>query len=245
MGLKLPSIRLLAAAGVHCFTAAGGVLGLFALLAAAQSNWTAAFAWLGAALIVDGADGPLARFFEVKKVLPRFSGEDLDHVIDYLTYVTVPAFIVARSTVVPAGLRLPLAAAIMMVSLYHFSDTNSKTDEGYFVGFPAIWNVAVLYLFVLDIPAVPAAALVSACAFLTFIPLRWLHPLRVRRLRPVTILMVAAWAVTSALALYHGFPGSPWERIIYVIAAAYFVAFCIGPSARRLLPRRGPESSAS
>ncbi|MGA7323679.1 MAG: CDP-alcohol phosphatidyltransferase family protein [Rhodomicrobium sp.] len=244
MCLKIPSTSLLAAAGVHCFTAAGGVLGLFALLAAAQSNWTATFAWLGAALIVDGADGPLARFFEVKKVLPRFSGEDLDHVIDYLTYVTVPAFIVARSAIVPAELGLPLAAVIMMVSLYHFSDTNSKTDEGYFVGFPAIWNVAVLYLFVLDIPPVPAAVLLSVCAVLTFVPLRWLHPLRVRLLRLVTIVIVAAWAVASALVLYHGFPGDLPERIIYVIAAAYFIAFCIGPAAQRLLPRRPPGNAS-
>src|SRR5262249_10176835 len=114
--------RLYGAAAVHCFTALGGALGLLALISASGAHWQAAFAWLGAALIADGADGPLARRFEVAEALPRFSGEDLDKVIDYLTYVTVPAFIVARSPLVPESLRLALSLTIMTVSLYHFAD---------------------------------------------------------------------------------------------------------------------------
>ncbi|MBI4725463.1 MAG: phosphatidylcholine synthase [Rhodomicrobium sp.] len=215
--------KLFAAAAVHGFTAMGAALGLLALLAASERNWTACFAWLGAALIVDGADGPLARFFEVKKVLPRFSGEDLDKIIDYLIYVAVPAFLVARSELVPSNLRLPLAVAIMMVSLYHFADRDSKTGDGYFVGFPAIWNVVVFYCFVLDIPPDAAGALIGLCAVLTFVPFRWVHPLRVRRLRPVTLAVIAAWAGASVTAIVHGFPGTAAERVIFILTAAYIV----------------------
>lgn len=223
--------RQLGAVGVHTLTAFGGVLGLFALLAACQRDWVGAFAWLGAALIVDGVDGPLARAVEVKKALPRFSGEDLDHVVDYLTYVTVPAFIVALSSVVPDGLRLPLAGAMMLVSLYHFADTESKTADGYFVGFPAIWNVVVLYCFVLDLPQFAAAALIGICAILTFIPLRWVHPLRVRRFRPLTFAILLAWGSASVAVLARGFPGTNLERLIFATAALYVVAIGLSRTA--------------
>ena len=160
------NLRLLGAAAVHVLTATGGVLGLLSLLSACDGQWTAAFAWLGAALIVDGVDGPLARMVDVKRVLPRFSGEELDHLVDYITYVTVPAFMVARAEIVPESLRLPLAAVIMLVSLYHFSDTESKTADGYFVGFPAIWNVVVLYCFVLGLSPAVSASIIAICAVL-------------------------------------------------------------------------------
>ena len=121
------NLSLIGAAAVHTLTASGGALGLMALLAVSEGRWEAAFVWLGVALAVDGIDGPLARRLEVKKVLPRFSGEDLNKIVDYLTYVTVPAFMVARAPIVPEPLRLGLAVAIMVVSLYHFADKDSKS----------------------------------------------------------------------------------------------------------------------
>jgi phosphatidylcholine synthase len=216
--------RLFGAVAVHAFTALGGAFGLLALISASRDHWQGAFAWLGAALIVDGADGPLARRFQVAKVLPRFSGEDLDKVIDYLTYVTVPAFIVARSTLVPESLRLTLSVTIMTVSLYHFADKHSKTAAGYFIGFPALWNIAVFYGFVLGMPPLLCAALLALCAILTFIPLRWVHPLRARRLRPLTVAVVLAWSAASVIALVAGFPGPATVRVIFILAAAYIVA---------------------
>jgi phosphatidylcholine synthase len=166
---------------------------------------------------------------DVKRVLPRFSGEELDHLVDYITYVTVPAFMVARSEIVPESLRLPLAAVIMLVSLYHFSDTESKTVDGYFIGFPAIWNVVVLYCFVLGFSPAVSASIIAICAVLTFIPLYWLHPLRVRRLRLVTFVVVSAWGAAAAGAILHGFPGNRVEQIIFAIVAIYVIA--IGVSA--------------
>jgi len=216
--------EVLGAAAVHAFTAAGAALGLLALLSAANGQWAASFAWLGGALIVDGADGPLARRLEVKRVLPRFSGEDLDKIVDYLTYVTVPAFMVARAPIVPEGFGLPLAATIMMVSLYHFSDQQSKTADGYFVGFPAIWNAVVLYCFALAIPPPLAAILIGLCAFLTFVPFRFVHPLRVARLRPLTLAVILVWGGAAAAAVARGFPGNAAEQIIFVLAAVYLAA---------------------
>ncbi len=216
--------EVIGAAAVHAFTAIGAALGLLALLAASESEWTAAFVWLGVALIVDGADGPLARRLEVKRVLPRFSGEDLDKIIDYVTYVTVPAFMVARGPIVPEGFRLPLAAAIMMASLYHFSDKHSKTADGYFVGFPAIWNIVVLYCFVLAIPPALAASLIAICVLLTFVPFRFVHPLRVTRLRPLTLAVIAVWGAAAVAAVAQGFPATGAVQVIFALAAVYIAA---------------------
>ncbi|MGO9172314.1 MAG: CDP-alcohol phosphatidyltransferase family protein [Rhodomicrobium sp.] len=224
---------VLGAASVHVLTATGAVLGLFALLAATEGNWADAFAWLGAALIVDGADGPLARRLEVKRVLPRFSGEDLDKIIDYLTYVTIPAYIVARASIVPEGLRLILAATMLMVSLYHFSDKTSKTADGYFVGFPAVWNAIVLYCFVLGMSPALSAVLIGLCAILTFVPFRFVHPLRVKRLRALTLFIVFAWGAAAVSAVSHGFPGTLAERVIFVLTAAYIVAFGLSAASER------------
>lgn len=213
-----------AAAAVHILTASGAALGLLSLLASERGDWEVAFAWLGAALIVDGIDGPLARKVDVVQALPRFSGKDLDLIVDYLTYVTVPAFIVARSELAPPSVAVPLSLLIMLVSLYHFSDTGSKTREGYFVGFPAIWNVVVLYCFVLGLSQGLVAALILLCSFLTFVPLRWLHPLRVKRFRAPTVGVMAFWGAAAIAAVSRGFPGTNWEKIVFCGTAVYILA---------------------
>jgi len=211
-------------AAIHVLTASGAVFGLLALLSAAEGHFERAFAWLGIALFVDGLDGPLARRFRVAEVLPRFSGEDLDHIIDYLNYVVIPAFIVARSDIVAADLRNVFAAAIMFTSLYHFADKHSKTAEGYFVGFPAIWNVIVFYCLVMGTSQVFNALLVSVCIIFTFIPLKWVHPVRVRRFRWLTFLMALAWTAAAISAVIVGFPGGIWERSVFTGVALGLIA---------------------
>jgi phosphatidylcholine synthase len=221
--LKTKSARLKAAC-VHMLTATGALFGLLALLAAARQQPEECFLWLGAALIVDGIDGPLARRFQVKAVLPRFSGEDLDNVIDYLTYVMVPAFLAAQSSLLtwPLG---PVAGAVMaVVSLYHFADTSSKTSDGYFVGFPAIWNLVVLYFFVIPMPQWLMATIVCLCAVLTFTSTRWLHPVRVVHLRAYTFTVMALWAVAAIHATLTGFPGDSWVQVVFAASAAYGLA---------------------
>ena len=142
----------LSAAGVHLLTATGAAFALLALVAASRGDWQWMFIWLGVALIVDTVDGPLARRVGVVRVLPRFSGERLDLIVDFLTYVAVPAFAFSQSDLLPEASRLPAGIAVILSSLFHMADQESKTKDGYFVGFPAIWNVVCLYLFVLGPP---------------------------------------------------------------------------------------------
>lgn len=213
----------LPAFAVHLFTATGAVLALLALIAAAGHHWEAAFAWLGAALAVDAADGPMARAIHIKTRLPRFSGERLDLIIDYLTYVFIPAYILYEARFMPADLSTAAAALIVISSLYHFADCESKTEDGFFVGFPALWNLVVFYFFVFPTPSWLALAIVVTLAVFTFIPGKWVHPVRARRLRWLTAIVVTAWAIAAMSILATAFPGSPLAQITLALAGVYFV----------------------
>src|SRR6476646_8113828 len=176
----------LGAAAVHLRTATGAAFALLALIAAAQADWRWMFIWLGVALIVDSIDGPLARRFSVTRVLPRWSGERLDLIVDFLTYVMVPAFALSQADLLPPPGRFPAGIAIVLSSLFHMADQESKTKEGYFVGFPAIWNVVCLYLFVFQPSPSVGLAIVAVCVPLTLVPILSVHAFRVAELRSFT-----------------------------------------------------------
>jgi phosphatidylcholine synthase len=214
------------AAAVHILTASGAVLALLALRAAHQHDWQMMLVWLGIALLVDAVDGPLARLLDVKRVLPRFSGERLDLIVDYLTYVAVPAYALIEAPLLPEAARIPAAVAILLSSLFHVADVESKTDEGYFVGFPAIWNIVLLYLFVLGLAPWASLAVIVFFVVLTFIPLLAVHPFRVARLRPLTCLVTALWTAAAAAAVINPFPSPLWVQAVLLATAAYLS--CIG-----------------
>jgi phosphatidylcholine synthase len=196
------------AALVHVFTASGAACAMLATFALFADNWRAMFAWLGVALVIDALDGPMARRVRIKTHLPRFDGERLDLIIDYITYVFIPALALVRAGYLPGMPGQILAAAILMSALFHFSDTESKTDDNCFVGFPAIWNVVALYIFAFAPPAWLAMGVVSVLVILTFIPLKWVHPVRVTALRPLTAVMCGIWGLAALWIVIWGFPAS-------------------------------------
>jgi phosphatidylcholine synthase len=214
----------LRAAAVHVLTATGAAFALLALIAAVHGRWNEMFVWLGIALIVDTVDGPLARYVRVSEVLPRWSGERLDLIVDYLTYIGVPAFTLSQAEILPEPFRLPAAIAVMMTSLFHMADLKSKTDDGYFVGFPVIWNVVLLYLFALS-PA-PAVSLAIVVAFLgfTFVPILAVHPFRVMALRPYAWGLTALWCLAAIAAVANPFPSPLWVQVLLVVTAAGLTA---------------------
>jgi phosphatidylcholine synthase len=212
-----------AGAAVHLLTASGAVFGLFALSESAQHNWSGAFIWLGVALIVDGIDGPIARWTNVKQVLPRFSGERMDLVVDYLNYCVVPAFIIVESGLVAERWSTLAAGLILISSLFHFIDQDSKTKDGYFVGFPAIWNIICLYIFVLGLGQKLALLVIVVLALMTFVPITWPHPLRVVGWRLPTYGIAAAWLIAAVIAIHQGFPSSGAIRSVFVAVAVYVV----------------------
>src|ERR1700761_2801515 len=165
------SPRMRAAAfSVHLFTALGGGVALLAQLEAVREHWAAMFAWLGIALLIDGLDGPIARRLDVMRVQPNWSGEGLDLVVDFTTYVFVPAYAITAS-----GLLLPLAApllgaGIVVTGALYFADRRMKTPDNHFRGFPALWNAAAFYLFLLQLPPALSSLAVAVLIVLTFVP---------------------------------------------------------------------------
>jgi len=225
---------------VHAFTTCGIVLGFLAVVAVLKHDAVAAFMWLGLALFVDGIDGTLARKARVLEYTPNVDGRTLDNVIDFFTYVAVPALMVYWFNMVPLPWLLPTetwsliaAAAIMAVSCYTFANTGMKSDDYYFVGFPAIWNVVVLYFFVLGSGPVANAITIVLLSILTFIPVKFVHPLRVTDWREVTILMTVLWAAMSLALVLSAKDRSEWgvveqvELAAWIVTSVYFCAISL------------------
>jgi phosphatidylcholine synthase len=221
---QIPRAIRAAAFSVHVFTALGAGIALIAMLEAVREHWAAMFAWLGVALIIDAVDGPIARRLEVVRVQPNWSGEVLDLVVDFITYVFVPAYAITAS-----GLLLPLAApllgiGIVVTSALYFADRRMKTADNHFRGFPGLWNIAAFYLFLLH----PAPALgslgVLVLIVLTFVPFNVIHPVRVMRLRWLTLTLVSLWAALVIYTLANDFDVGTPVVILLCAIAGYVVA---------------------
>ena len=208
---------------VHVFTACGAGCGLLAMLAAARADWVTMFVWLAIALFIDGVDGTLARRFRVAEMLPRWSGNALDLVVDFTTYVFVPAFALATSGLLPSPVAIPLAIAIVVTSALYFADEQMKTEDNYFRGFPALWNAAAFHLFVLKLPPWIAAAVVAILVCLTFMPLRVLHPFRVTQLRVVSLVALALWCALGTYALVTALDPGTIVAWSLAVLAVYFL----------------------
>jgi len=208
---------------VHIFTACGAALALLALILAAGGHWAATFFCLGLALVVDAIDGPLARAFKVAEVLPRWSGETLDLIVDFVTYVFVPAYAIGASGFLPHALAIPSGIIVVMTGALYFADRKMKTRDNYFRGFPAVWNLAAFYLYLLEPPPWAAAGMVAALAVLTFAPMRFVHPLRVRHWRVLNIGLMAVWATLALLAVIQNLEPGPYVTLPLAVVAAYFL----------------------
>jgi phosphatidylcholine synthase len=217
-----PAIRA-AAFSVHVFTALGAGVALIAMLEAVREHWAAMFAWLGVALIIDAIDGPIARRLDVVHVQPNWSGEVLDLVVDFITYVFVPAYAITAS-----GRLLPLAApllgiGIVVTSALYFADRRMKAEDNHFRGFPALWNAVAFYLFLLHWPPVASTLGIAILIVLTFIPFRVLHPVRVVRLRWLTLTLIAVWAMLVIYALVMDFEVGLGVTVALCAIALYVV----------------------
>ena len=160
----LPPFTQIRAFSVHIFTALGAALALAALIFAVRHNWPAMFICLGIALIVDGIDGTFARHLRVAELLPRWSGDVLDLVVDYTTYVFVPAYAIAAGGLMPEPVAIAAGMIIVVTGALYFADTAMKTDDNYFRGFPTLWNAVAFYLFILKLPPVLAAGCGGCCS---------------------------------------------------------------------------------
>jgi phosphatidylcholine synthase len=212
-----PPVHRAAAWGVHIYTALGLPLALLAAGALWRGNAELFFVALWTTCVIDATDGALARKLRVKDVLPAFNGRRLDDIIDFITFVFLPALALPALGILPEGYAW-VAAAPLLSSAYGFCQENAKTDDA-FVGFPSYWNIVVLYLYVLEAPPAWAIGTVVVLSVLVFVPIHYVYPSRTRLLMPVTVVFGSLWAaLTLALALA---PHASWAYKLGWISMSY------------------------
>ena len=209
------------ALSVHLLTATGAVFAMLALLAAVQSKWELMFLWLVVAFFVDGIDGPLARKFNVKKYAPEFDGVLLDLVIDYLTYVFIPAFALFGSGLLPGWTGWFAIIVITFASAMYFADTRMKTTDNSFSGFPGCWHMVVLVLFAIEPNFYIILGIVSLLSITMFVPLKFIHPVRTERWRVVSLPITLSWVFFAGWAAWVDFDPQSWAHWGLVISSLY------------------------
>ena len=179
---------------IHVFTSTGVVAGFLGLLSVFDGSPRAALIWFIVAVVIDGLDGPMARRYDVGRAIPTIDGNTLDLVIDYVTCVVGPVFFFHEFGLFPEGpISLIMVALILISSLYCFANTNLMTDDHYFNGFPAMWNLVVAVLWVLQSRPWVNVIVTAVFVVLTFLPVQFIHAFRTRDLRRVTIPLMVVW----------------------------------------------------
>ena len=221
----------IAAWAVHDFTASGAVLGFLAIISILNNDLVGAFLWLGLALLIDGIDGSLARKIGVLDKTPNIDGSTLDNVIDYLNYVIIPALMIYWFQMVPNGWEIILPAGMFAVSLYTFANMNMKTNDYYFSGFPAVWNIVVLYFYILNTHPIINVIIILLLFIFTFIPIKFVHPLRVKKIRNLTIFCTVLWSATTLKLVTTNpdiniFAEQKIVLLIWIVCSIYFATIC-------------------
>lgn len=232
---------LIAAWLVHLYTATGLVFAFLAVTHTIEDDYRTAFFWLAAQVIVDATDGALARAAQVSRRLPWFNGAKLDDIVDYLTYVFVPAVMVWRGLLVAAEWTVPVASAMLLSSAYGFNRDDAKTTDHYFTGFPSYWNIVVLYLFVAAWPPGVNAAILLGLAVLVFVPIRYVYPSRTPYRRTPTVALGLLWGVAMLVMLWEYPAVSPALFVASLIFPAYYIALSLVLHVRRRA-RTEPEA---
>ena len=214
----------LKALSVHLLTGTGAVLSMLAMLAAVEEKWDLMFLWLVVALVVDGVDGPLARRFDVKTNWPTYDGVLLDLIIDYLTYVFIPAFALFKSGLLTGWTGWLAIIVIVYGSVIYFADTRMKTRDNSFAGFPACWNMVVLVLFSLHPGQWVTLFIVVALTVTMFTNLKFIHPVRTDRWRTLSLTMAVGWVGFAAWAAWVDFYPTSWAHWGLMITSLYLVA---------------------
>jgi phosphatidylcholine synthase len=229
---RLPINRKVYAYGVHLFTATGAVWGFLAIQAIFKHEWKVAVFWIILAILVDGFDGMLARWADVKTYAAGIDGALLDNILDYLNYVVVPALFLVEADFLPAGYKFATAALILLTSAYQFTQVDAKTDETndyFFKGFPSYWNVVVLYMLVMGLNPWINLALLVVFNILVFVPIKYVYPSRDTRLKKVTLVLSYLYGIVGIWGLMK-YPDVPqwviWVSFIYV---GYYVILSFWP----------------
>jgi phosphatidylcholine synthase len=225
-------VRKMLANGVHLFTATGAVWGLLTLLAIWDGNIRLAIVYIIIAMFVDGFDGILARWFDVKTYARWIDGGLMDNIIDYLNYVVVASLLLVRvPNLMPQGLEMVAAISILLTSGFQFSQVEAKTDEQsyFFRGFPSVWNFLVLYMMLLGLNPWINFVVLVICNILVFVPVKYLYPTRNNRLRRLTLALTYLYGALGVWGLMQ-YPDVPeWVAPTSFVYVVYYAAMSFFP----------------
>jgi len=233
-------LRKVLAWSVHLLTASGSVWGFLALLNIQSGDYRLAMIWMITAIVVDSFDGTLARLFNVKKYAAGIDGALLDNILDYFTYVIVPAYALYTAGLLPHGWELAGALSILLTSAYQFTQVDAKTEDHYFKGFPSYWNVMVIYMLALRITPWWNLGILTFLNIMVFVPIKYVYPSRTVTARRLTLTLTILYGAigTAAIVQYPDVPkGLMWVSLAYVI---YYVTLSLWPK-KPLIAKELPE----
>ncbi len=226
------------ALSAHLLTATGAVLSMFAMMEAVQEKWSMMFLWLVVALMVDGIDGPLARRYDTPNNWPTYDGVLMDLIVDYLSYVFIPAFALFKSGLLPGWTGWIAIIAITYGSVIYFADTRMKTKDKSFSGFPACWNMVVLVLFATKPDYYVILTIVIVLTITMFLNLKFVHPTRTKRWHWINLPVSVGWLFFATWSAWVNFA----EGVIVewgLIATSLYL--CLAGIAQELFPDRSVE----
>ena len=222
-------IRSALAWGVHLFTATGAIWGLLAIFAIFAGDYKMMIVWMIVAMLVDGFDGALARWADVKKYASGIDGALLDNILDYVNYVLVPAIFMIHTDLLPETVNWFTACLVLLTSAYQFTQTDAKTDDHHFKGFPSYWNVAALYMLLMNLPPWVNFGFLMLFNVLVFVPVKYIYPSRNSYMRQVTLVLTYLYGAIGiwGLLLYPNHPGwVAWVSLVYV---GYYIVLSLIP----------------
>lgn len=222
---------------VHLLTASGAALALMALVAATRADWAAMFGWLGVAFIVDGIDGPLARKVDIKKNAANWDGVLLDLVVDYLTYVFIPAYALIYSHLLPNPWGVIAALVIALTGVVYFADVRMKEPDNSFSGFPAAWQMVVMVFLTLTPPVWVTLGIVAVLALAQFFSLKFIHPVRTERWRAVNLPLSILWVALAGWSVIDQFDPPQVVRLGLIATSVWLLLVGL---VMQLFPRRDP-----
>ncbi|GAB1469952.1 CDP-alcohol phosphatidyltransferase family protein [Chloroflexota bacterium] len=227
-------LRVIAAYGVHLFTATGAIWGLLAIFAVFEGNYKMMIVWMIVAMLVDGFDGILARWADVKKYASGVDGALHDNILDYLNYVLVPAIFMIKTDLLPEPVKWLTACLILLASAYQFTQADAKTDDHHFKGFPSYWNVAALYMLLMNLPPWVNFGFLMLFTVMVFIPVKYIYPSRNSYLKTLTLLLTYLYGAVGIWGLLQ-YPDQPgwvvWASFIYV---GYYLVLSLIPKHQTL-----------
>jgi phosphatidylcholine synthase len=224
---------------IHLYTASGAVTAILALHFIEHDEFRAAFIVMAIALFIDSTDGPLARAVEIRRQIPWFDGATLDNIVDYLTYVAVPAFLMLRAGMLVAGaVGLASTSFLTLASAYAFCRTDAKTADGYFLGFPSYWNLVAFYFHCLGWPPGINTLIVVALAALCLMPVKFIYPNRTVPMRTLTLSLAAIWAVVTTAMLIELPRVDP--TLLYISLSFIVYYFVMSAALQVSSPRSAP-----